>query len=82
MQAVSSSYLMQTHSLLPALLGATGGAWRVLSMEVTGPPKDTHVAIWGSCWRTSDVQRLSKPPEQTFANEAPLLRAVPLFLEA
>lgn len=51
-------------------------------MEGTGPPKDTHVAIWDSCWRTGEVQRPSKPPEQTIANEAPLLQAVPLFLEA
>lgn len=51
-------------------------------MEVTGPPKDTHVAIWDSCWRTGEVQHLSKPPEQAFANEAPPLWAVPLVLEA
>lgn len=34
------------------------------------------------CWRTGEVQRFSNPPEQTFSNEAPLLQAVPLVLEA
>lgn len=52
---------------------------KLLHLKVLHPESR---AIWGSCWSTSEVQCLSRPPQLMFANEVPLLQAGPLFLDA